>query len=386
MNSVIVVAAGASRRMGIGMSKIYLPIEGMTVLEKNIRSFLEMESLAEIVIVVAEDMLQDAKDLLAKMAISIPFQVVLGGNTRQGSVWNGVQALQYRDIVLVHDGARPFASKDLFNKVAVSARKEGAAIPVIPLKDTVKVIAKSYVETTLDRSSLGAVQTPQAFQYDVLWKAHHLALQKGYEGTDDASLVELMGSPVVTVDGEEANIKITTQEDALRSGISIPRKACVMRVGLGYDVHVLAPNRPCVLGGVSITSDVGPVGHSDADVLIHALMDALLGAAGLRDIGYYFPPSDDKYKGIASTLLLDKVMHLIQEAGYSVHNVDCMLIAEVPKVSSYIDKMKNVLCQILQIDDSYMSIKATTNEGLGAIGRREGIAAQVVVTIREREA
>jgi len=199
------------------------------------------------------------------------------------------------------------------------------------------------------------------------------------------SLVEYLGQPVHIVDGDYCNIKVTTPNDIVVAKRYLGIEDKRMRVGFGYDIHQLKAGRPCILGGVHIESDLGPDGHSDADVLIHALMDAMLGAAGLRDIGYYFPPEDDQYKGISSMLLLEKVNFLLKERGLQAYNIDIMVISETPKLKPHIDMMKSNLQSILEIPLDRISIKATTNEMLGAIGRREGIAAQAVVSVYEGE-
>ena len=229
------------------------------------------------------------------------------------------------------------------------------------------------------------IQTPQGFQKDIFKEAQETAKQDAYLGTDDVSLVEYIGKDVYILDGDYENIKVTTPNDIAVAKRYLGIKEQRMRVGFGYDIHRLKEGRPCILGGVHIESPVGPDGHSDADVLIHALMDALLGAAGLKDIGYYFPPEDDAYKGISSMILLKHVNSLLKERGLEAYNIDIMVISETPKLKPHIDTMKVNLQSVLDIPLDRISIKATTNEMLGAIGRREGIAAQAVVSVYEGE-
>ena len=385
--SCIVLAAGAGRRMAYKENKIFIPLGRYSIIQRTLQNVAKLEGLKEIILVVADGEQDYMAEHIKVLELTVPIQIVLGGAERQDSVACGLKAFdESTDIVLVHDGARPLASTEMFSAVAEAANIYGAATVGVPATDTIKrVDAEHAVIETLKRSELYQIQTPQGFQKELFTEAHEKAHDSNYLGTDDVSLVEYLGKPVHIVEGDYCNIKVTTPNDIAVAKRYLGIEDKRMRVGFGYDIHQLKAGRPCILGGVHIESDLGPDGHSDADVLIHALMDAMLGAAGLRDIGYYFPPEDDQYKGISSMLLLEKVNFLLKERGLQAYNIDIMVISETPKLKPHIDMMKANLQSILEIPLDRISIKATTNEMLGAIGRREGIAAQAVVSVYEGE-
>ncbi|WP_251423004.1 2-C-methyl-D-erythritol 4-phosphate cytidylyltransferase [Veillonella agrestimuris] len=383
--SCILLAAGAGRRMALEENKIFYPLGSKSIIQWSLTHIDEVERIDEIILVVANGEEQQMADHIASIELQTEIVIVTGGKERQDSVYNGLSKVKESNhIVLVHDGARPVVTADLFNKVIDGAYEYGAVTVGVPSTDTVKRVDKnSQVIETLNRSELVNIQTPQGFQKSLFVEAHHRAKEAGYIGTDDVSLVEYIDKAVHILEGDYKNIKVTTPNDidVVKRYLGIKEKA--MRVGYGYDIHQLKEGRPCILGGVHIESSIGPDGHSDADVLIHALMDAMLGAAGLRDIGYYFPPEDDAYKGISSMLLLQHVNSLLKERHLEAYNVDIMVISETPKLKPHIEQMKVNIQSVLQIPLDRISIKATTNEMLGAIGRREGIAAQAVVTVYE---
>lgn len=383
--SCILLAAGAGRRMALEENKIFYPLGSKSIIQWSLTHIDEVERIDEIILVVANGEEQQMADHIASIELQTEIVIVTGGKERQDSVYNGLgKVKESNHIVLVHDGARPVVTADLFNKVIDGAYEYGAVTVGVPSTDTIKRIDKNgQVIETLDRSELVNIQTPQGFQKSLFVEAHHRAKEAGYIGTDDVSLVEYIDKAVHILEGDYKNIKVTTPNDidVVKRYLGIKEKA--MRVGYGYDIHQLKEGRPCILGGVHIESSIGPDGHSDADVLIHALMDAMLGAAGLRDIGYYFPPEDDAYKGISSMLLLQHVNSLLKERHLEAYNVDIMVISETPKLKPHIEQMKVNIQSVLQIPLDRISIKATTNEMLGAIGRREGIAAQAVVTVYE---
>lgn len=385
--SCIVLAAGAGRRMAYKENKIFIPLGRYSIIQRTLQNVAKLEGLKEIILVVADGEQDYMAEHIKVLELTVPIQIVLGGAERQDSVACGLKAFdESTDIVLVHDGARPLASTEMFSAVAEAANIYGAATVGVPATDTIKrVDAEHAVIETLKRSELYQIQTPQGFQKELFTEAHEKAHDSNYLGTDDVSLVEYLGKPVHIVEGDYCNIKVTTPNDIAVAKRYLGIEDKRMRVGFGYDIHQLKAGRPCILGGVHIESELGPDGHSDADVLIHALMDAMLGAAGLRDIGYYFPPEDDQYKGISSMLLLEKVNFLLKERGLQAYNIDIMVISETPKLKPHIDMMKANLQSILEIPLDRISIKATTNEMLGAIGRREGIAAQAVVSVYEGE-
>ncbi len=386
MISCIVLAAGAGRRMGYSDNKVCMPLGQYTVLQWNIQHMKQWDGLQEVIVVVADQERSYIEEQVEAMQVPWTVKYAEGGAERQDSVASGLsQVSDAADIVLVHDGARPLATKDLACRVIEGAKEYGAVVPAIPVVDTIKrVDDEGVVKETLVRSELYAMQTPQGFQRSVLLEAHSYAKEHGYQGTDDVSLVEFQGRSVHIVEGDRKNIKLTVPEDVAMAKKYLGVEQ-MMRIGYGYDIHRFTEGRPCILGGVSIHSPIGPDGHSDADVLIHALMDAMLGAAGMRDIGYYFPPEDDAFKGISSRLLLEKVVQLLKDSNFGIYNADIMVIAEAPKLKPHIEQMKENLSADLGIPLSRISIKATTNEGLGALGRTEGIAAQAVVSMYERE-
>lgn len=296
---------------------------------------------------------------------------MLQDQQRQDSVYNGLRSLPTNtDIVLVHDGARPFITKEVIERVLDEVLKTGAAIPYVKAKDTIR-----NDERTLNRDELYMIQTPQGFDIEVLLEAYENAFDEGFYGTDDASLVDRIGKKISLVQGSEANRKITTFED-------LPYQE--IRVGTGYDLHTLVDGRPLIIGGVEIPCEKGLLGHSDADVLVHALMDAILGAIGQGDIGKHFPDSSEEFKGISSLILLEKVHTIMINENYELINGDMTLLMEKPKVLSYTDRMKTNIEEILEIPAGRINIKATTMEGIGTIGREEGIACQASVLLSRK--
>ncbi|MBR3784889.1 MAG: 2-C-methyl-D-erythritol 2,4-cyclodiphosphate synthase [Firmicutes bacterium] len=367
--NVIIGAAGSGKRMGTPLPKQFLKQNGKTILEQTVEKFAGCSFVERIVIVTGEEYLDDCRRLCQGLASEDVIHVIAGGKERQDSVYNAMrylekQGMQAEDIVLVHDGVRPYVSKAVIKAVAEEAGERGAAITAVPPKDTIRHVE----EGTLDRSRLCCVQTPQGFRFGLLKEAFEKAMADGFYGTDDASLVERLGHAVAIVPGEYTNIKITTPEDLTME----------MRIGTGYDVHKLVEERDLILGGVKIPYEKGLLGHSDADVLTHALMDALLGAAALGDIGKLFPDNDDSFKGISSIELLRRVKSALDDKGYSLGNADVTVICQRPKLAGYIDEMRGNIAEALDVDVDRISIKATTTEKLGFTGRGEGIAAEAV--------
>lgn len=389
MISCILLAAGAGKRMQCDTNKVFLQLGQYSVLQWNLVHMAEASGITEIVIVTArgeEELVQSqVEEVQAKLPAlqSVKIHFVNGGKERQDSVRQGVLALsEAAKIILVHDGARPMARGSLFTAVAEAASVHGAAVAAVPAIDTIKTVdADLMVESTPPRETMYTVQTPQGFRREILEAAQAHAEKTGFLGTDDTSLVEHWGRPVKIVQGDYKNSKLTTPEDIIKAKHYLGVVEPMMRVGFGYDVHRFKEGRPCILGGVQIESSIGPDGHSDADVLLHALMDALLGAAGMPDIGYWFPPEDDAYKGASSMDLLEHVVKLLQQKGFKAYNVDIMVIAEAPKLKPHVEAMKQNISRALGITKDFISVKATTHEKLGAFGRKEGLAAQAVVTI-----
>ena len=368
----------------MGFDKLSFDLGGETVLHRSIRAFAQCPQITELVLVAGKN-----REFVAQQAADCPkpVQIVVGGATRAESAKNGVLAA-HGELVAVHDAARPFVSAVVITAALEAAARCGAAAPAVPVKDTIKAAARGdgktvppdcAVHATPDRSTLYAVQTPQCFD-----RAAYLAALEELDETrarlvtDDCSLFELTGRPVQLTQGDYANLKITTREDLPRPA---QRKETEMRIGHGYDVHRLVEQRKLILGGVEIPFEKGLLGHSDADVLIHAICDALLGAANMRDIGYHFPDTAGEFKNIDSKILLKKTVDLIGSKGYSIGNIDATICAERPKLKTHIPAMQQTLSAVLGIDEDDVSVKATTTEKLGFTGREEGISAYATVLI-----
>lgn len=379
--------------MGISVPKQLLSFGASTVLETSVRAFSSRPDIAGVVIVSPEDgSLDDIYDEIAS-GISADHQkeilVTRGGNERYDSVNAGLEAVlgsaaakgiaAENVMVMIHDAARPGVSAEIIGECIEAMEKNDAAAAAIPATDSVRMISDAPLKGGLsypiitsahvDRSLVFMMQTPQCFRLSDIRSAYAKAYADGFEATDDASVAEHAGIGVALVRGSKANNKITTKEDIHMAA----------RVGSGYDVHRLVPGRPLILLGTPIPARLGLDGHSDADVAAHALMDALLGAAALGDIGRHFPDTDDKYKGADSMKLLGEVKEML--GGAKIINVDVTIIAQAPKLAPYIDQMRNNVAKTLEIPLSGVNVKATTEEGLGFTGRGEGIAAMAVCTI-----
>lgn len=362
----IIVAAGRGKRLGSSLPKQFLKVRGRTILEMSVEAFEQNKYVDEIFVAANADYSELTEKLCR--GFSKLKKIVAGGAERQDSVRAALDCLQGDDgIVLVHDAARPFVSEAVINAVIEGTADFGAAIPTVPAKDTIRQVDGTG-SRTLQRETLACVQTPQGFRISLLKHAFEKAQAEGFLGTDDASLVERMGINISMVQGEDANRKITTREDLETE----------MRIGTGYDVHRLVGGRPLVLCGEQIPHEKGLLGHSDADVALHALMDAMLGAAGLGDIGKHFPDTDERYRGISSMKLLQKTAELLREAGYFLGNADITIIAQRPKIAGYIPKMRVNIAEIMNCDENKINIKGTTTEKLGFVGREEGIASEAV--------
>lgn len=384
--SVIVVAAGSGRRFGYERNKLFYPLCGKPVLEHTLSRVFAARKVNEVILVISERDRREAEQLVFSLHPAVPVKFALGGAERGESVYNGLmETAGDCDVVMVHDGSRPWAGPEWYDNAAAVMEKAVAAIYAVPVKDTVKLCGteEHYGPEqlkTLERSRLIAVQTPQIFRRKTLLAAYKYAKDNGIEATDDAALVEALGEDIVVLKGDERNRKVTTPDDipVLEFYLNGPTKYCV---GSGYDVHRLKEGRRLVLGGVAIPFEKGLDGHSDADVLVHAVMDALLGAAGLKDIGTYFPDTDKAFKGISSLHLLRKVKQLLVENGCRIINVDATLLAQRPKIKPYVPEMIQNIASVLEIGTADVSVKATTSEDLGFVGREEGMAAQAAAMI-----
>lgn len=312
--------------------------------------------------------------------------VVSGGATRQESVWRGLQALSGQcGGVLVHDGARCLVTADVIQRCMASVEECGTGVAAVPVTDTIKTVSNANIALdTPNRTSLRAVQTPQGFKTDLLRRAHEQAQRDGFLGTDDASLVERLGVPVQLTAGNRRNIKLTTPEDLLMAEAFFAEQALpALRVGQGYDVHRLVEGRPLILCGVTIPHTLGLLGHSDADVALHALMDAMLGAMALGDIGKHFPDTDPAYAGADSLQLAQHVARIMREKGWKIVNIDSTLLCQKPKLAPYIPAMRENLAAAFGMPVDAVSVKATTEEHLGFTGEGLGIAAHAVALIEK---
>ncbi len=382
---VILLAGGSGTRLNLGINKALLSLEGRSVLSRSAEAF---RSFARDMIVVCRKGEEgQAEAEISPLKLPFPLHFVSGGSTRQESVSRGLALLRKHpaDMVLVHDAARCMVDEGTIARVIESVLRFRSGVASVPVKDTIKSATPDLLaEETLPRERLRAMQTPQGFLVEDLVRAMDQAERDHFLGTDDASLLEHCGLPVHLTEGSEKNIKLTTREDLemMKSELR-GQEFPPFRVGQGYDVHQLVPERPLILCGVEIPWEKGLLGHSDADVALHALMDAMLGAAALGDIGRHFPDSDPRYKGISSMKLLETVVSLLAEHHLRAANVDVTIVAQKPKLAPFIPKMAASVAQALSLPESRVNIKATTTEHLGFEGRMEGISAQAVCLLQE---
>jgi 2-C-methyl-D-erythritol 4-phosphate cytidylyltransferase/2-C-methyl-D-erythritol 2,4-cyclodiphosphate synthase len=392
---VIICAAGRSTRMA-GVDKLALKLGGKTVLERTVDAFIEYNTeydktgqIGQIVIAASPDNIGEVTAQYGEKAqkCRIKITVCQGGETRQKSVAAALKKLGADiDFVAVHDGARPFVSKELIENTYAAAQKYGAAVPGLFATETIHIAKDGGVFSTLDRSCAFTAQTPQIFKRELLEEAYAAAGRDGFCATDDCALVMRVlpeGAKCAVVQGDESNIKITTLRDiAAAERILGIAGGNYMKIGYGYDVHRLVPGRRLLIGGVDIPYERGLLGHSDADVLIHAIIDALLGAAGERDIGYHFPDSSPEFKDISSIVLLEKTADLLNAKGFSVGNIDATVVCQAPRLSGYIEAMGENISRTLGIARENVNIKAKTEEGLGFTGAGEGICAHAVCILQ----
>lgn len=377
----VVVAGGRGARAGLGRNKVFFAWKGRSVLSRCLDALERSGALDGAVLVLGAEDFEQYEALCAREGASpLVKRVVAGGDCRRRSVRSGLAALPEEvEIVAVHDAARPFVSPEAVRETVQSARKWGSGVISTPVTDTIKRVGPDGAVETLDRAQLRAVQTPQTFDCAKLKAAHERAEAEGFDATDDAALFEHYYGSVrlVTAPGAEANIKLTNPADFEK--LSRP----AMRIGSGYDAHRLKEGRKLILCGVDVPHTRGLDGHSDADVAVHALMDALLGALGEGDIGRHFPDSDPAYKGISSMLLLERVMKIVREHGYGVANADVTIVAQKPKLAAYIPAMRENLARALGADA--VNVKATTTERMGFEGEELGISAQAVALLTAAE-
>jgi 2-C-methyl-D-erythritol 4-phosphate cytidylyltransferase/2-C-methyl-D-erythritol 2,4-cyclodiphosphate synthase len=401
--SAIIAAGGRGARLGGPQPKQLLMLAGRPILQHSVDAFLRSDDVSEVVVALPRDLAVDPPPYLRAAK---PVRVVEGGERRQDSVANAFARIDPRcDVVVIHDAARPFVTADLIRRTVDAAARHGAAIAATAATDTVKRASAGadgdrLIAGTLPRAEIYLAQTPQAFRTSVLRDALARAAPAGSDAahalteiTDEAMLVERAGHPVHIVESDPRNMKVTTPEDMLLAEAIAQqgqqrqqgtRPARTGRAGTGYDLHRLVEGRALVLGGVTIPAERGALGHSDADVVCHALTDAVLGAAGLGDIGRHFPDTDSRWKGASSLDLLRRAVAMLAEEGLHVGNVDVTVILERPKIKDHVDAMRAKVAEALGVEIGRVSIKGKTNEGLDAIGRGEAIAAHAIALIRSR--
>ena len=381
--AVVLVAAGRGLRAGGGGPKQYREIGGVPVIYRAMEAFSRHADVFAVQPVVNPD---DSAMFTAAVAGLKHEPPANGGATRQASVLSGLEALATHkpDIVLIHDAARPFVSAGVISRAIEAASRTGAAIPVVPVTDTIKVTgASGNVEGTPDRASLRIAQTPQSFRFDVILEAHRRAAKDGRSDfTDDAAIAEWAGLTVATFEGDVANMKLTTPEDFVREEARLAAQLGDIRTGTGYDVHAFGEGDHVMLCGVRVPHSRGFLAHSDGDVGLHALVDAILGALADGDIGSHFPPSDAKWKGASSDQFLKYAIERVTARGGRVANLEVTMICERPKIGPLRDTMRARIAEISGVDISRVAVKATTSERLGFTGREEGIAATASATIR----
>ncbi|MFO1242321.1 MAG: bifunctional 2-C-methyl-D-erythritol 4-phosphate cytidylyltransferase/2-C-methyl-D-erythritol 2,4-cyclodiphosphate synthase [Rickettsiales bacterium] len=377
----LIVAAGTSERMGGGIPKQYQLLAGVSLLRRTIQKILPTHCLIQVVI--HPDHVEFYRDACGDLDILPP---VTGGVTRQESVYRGLQALQKHNpaSVLIHDAARPFISKMLIKRIADALQEYKAVIPALAIKETVKKIEGQLVKETIARESLVAVQTPQGFDFQTILAAHEKV--KGSALTDDAAVCEAAGIAVQWIDGEARNIKITTKEDQMMAEEWL-KQNMEIRIGQGIDVHRMVthrgPDRHVLrLGGIDLPSTKCLEGHSDADAVLHAIVDAILGTIGEGDIGVYFPPSEAKWRGVDSAIFLQEAMKKLAQKGGTIVNCDVTILCEIPKIGPHRESMRGRIAEIMNVDASRINIKATTTESLGFLGRKEGLCAQAIVSVK----
>jgi 2-C-methyl-D-erythritol 4-phosphate cytidylyltransferase / 2-C-methyl-D-erythritol 2,4-cyclodiphosphate synthase len=384
--AAVIVAGGSGLRAGGGTPKQYQLIGGKPVIWWTLKSFVDHPEISHVQTVVGAG--HEAMFAAATAGLKLP-PIVIGGATRQESCRLGLEACSQLNLqkVMIHDAARPFVSADLISSVIAELDHATAVIPGLPVADTMKYAPGGVITKTVDRSAMWFVQTPQGFDFGKILEAHRKAALENQTGlTDDAAVAEFAGMQVRIIAGEQQNKKLTTSADVDIANVELMQRMFVerpdIRTGQGIDFHVFAPGKSVMLCGVAIPHTHKLKGHSDADVALHALTDAILGAIGEGDIGTHFPPSDARWKNAASSIFVQKAMDLLGARGGVLANVDITILAEAPKVGPYIAAMKVALSPLLQISAERIAIKATTTETLGAIGRKEGMAAFAIATVR----
>lgn len=380
--TALIVAAGSGQRFGGAIPKQYQPLVGIPILRRSVMAFLNHPKITNVHVVInpAHRALYDE----ATAGLDIP-PPISGGSTRQESVWKGLQALSNNrpDYVMVHDAARPFIDAATISAVYTALETCPGVLAARPVVDTLKRVNGKLVESTVDRSHLWQAYTPQSFHFDVIYAAHDKAsTQPDVILTDDAAVAENAGIPVTIIPSNPENMKITNPEDMDRAARLLGQGYNDIRTGMGFDVHRYEAGDAIILGGVKIPHNRKLEGHSDADAVLHALVDAMLGAMGLGDIGKFFPPSDPQWKGCGSAVFVRAAVQKLSERGGLIANVDITLMCEAPKIGPHRDAMQTRIAELLEIKPDRVNVKATTTERLGFAGREEGLACHALVTLR----
>ena len=369
--SFILTCAGKGARAGFGKNKLLVEKDGMTCLERSLSAVYKTKLAHEIIVTASNE------DFDTVTKICSPYEnvkVVVGGNMRTQSVKNGLSAIS-GDIVLIHDGARPFVTKKLIQDCIDGAIKHGGVIPVVPSRNTVVKVSENVTKEYLGKDQIFSVQTPQAFKTELIKKAFDQIGDKTFN--DDGEIYKEFIGDLFVLQGDSSNVKLTYPED-----FDFNKKKTEYHFGVGFDCHRLVEDRKLILGGIEIPHVKGLLGHSDADVLTHAIMDALLSSCALRDIGYHFPDTDAKYKGANSMDLLKEVIALVKDKGYIVDGISASIMAEKPKLLKFIPEITKSLATALNLSEDKVGITATTLEGLGFVGREEGICVHATATVK----
>jgi len=382
--SVIILCGGKGKRFDKNLPKQFFKLNNKTILEINIKKFSNCKFVNNIIIVSAKKLIKKTKEIIKNQKIL----VVEGGKTRQESVKNGLKKMEdfNPEFVMIHDCARPFVNEELIKNIYKKTTNKNGCIPILKINDSIKKIINSKNIINVDRNNLFLVQTPQSFPFKRISEAHKKT--KNFNHTDDSSLAAEINLPMKSILGSKNNIKITTKDDIkmIESLYRNKKEIEQTNVGMGFDVHKFVPGNQIILCGVKIPFDKKLSGHSDADVVYHAIVDAILGSIGEGDIGEHFPPSEKKWKNAASIIFLEYAKKLLDTKKASIQNIDITIICEKPKIIKYKDKMKENLKDILKISLKNINLKGTTTEKLGFLGREEGIAAQVIVSVKIKNA
>jgi 2-C-methyl-D-erythritol 4-phosphate cytidylyltransferase / 2-C-methyl-D-erythritol 2,4-cyclodiphosphate synthase len=394
--AVVIAAGGTGTRMNSGIPKQFIEVAGKPIILRTIESIASLEEVRQIIIALPLEYLAAAEEMLQRQPMRVEVHCVPGGSNRQDSVRCGVAHVRSDvDVIMVHDAVRPLCDRDTMLRVLDAAWKKGAAVPGLPATETIQRVSRGgRVLSTPPRQELYAIQTPQAFHAGILKTALERAHNEGFGGTDESSVVRWAGNPVVVVPGSPDNIKITRPLDLeiaellifrrLREENGMAMSESTLRIGQGIDYHRLVEGRKLILGGVEIPFEKGLEGHSDADALSHAICDALLGAAGLGDIGQHFPDTDPSNRGRSSLEFLQEVRKKIETEGWTIRNVDATLLVQRPRIAPHATAMKRNIANALGLNMTEVNLKATTTEGMNAEGHGEGISAQAIALVYKR--